>query len=63
MKGDSPGLLGDKEIANLEAAAEGLRKVRADADEALMAVETLLSLAKRRRPPAPVIPLRPARSG
>jgi len=58
---DSPGTLTDKEIANLEAAAEMFRRTRDDATEGLLAVETLLDLAKRRRTPAPVIPLRTAR--
>jgi hypothetical protein len=48
----------DAEIAKLKAVAGRLRRARDDADEALLAVETLIELAMRRRPAATVTPIR-----
>lgn len=58
-----PDPLSDMQLRNLITAVERLRRARDDAEEALLAAETLLGLAKRRRAAAPVIPLRPAGNG
>jgi hypothetical protein len=49
--------LSDGEIEKLEAVRDVLRRTRDDADEAILAVETLIGLARRRRRAAPVTPV------
>jgi hypothetical protein len=51
--------LSNEEISRLQVVAARFRKARDDADEALVAVETLIELGTRRLPSAPVTPIRP----